>query len=75
MKMYNMHIYNIYIVAKCTTQLMMEGMKKKEKKQLLSHVPVSLSGKNLNIVSALEKFKYDNRRRTLGDETPMFTFK
>lgn len=39
------------------------------KKQLLSHVLVSLPGENLNIMNALKKFKYDNRRRTSGDET------
>jgi len=43
------------------------------KKQLLGYVLVLLPGENLNIMNALEKFKYDNQRRTSGDETPMFT--
>jgi len=43
------------------------------KKQLLGYVLVLLPGENLNIMNALEKFKYDNRRRASGDEIPMFT--
>lgn len=43
------------------------------KKQLLGYVLVLLHGENLNIMNALDKFKYDNQRRTSGDETPMFT--
>lgn len=55
---------------------MLHGLPETEegvKKQLLGYVLVLLPGKNLNIMNVLEKFKYDNRRRTSGDETPMFT--